>query len=44
MARKLTIKYYVEPDPAALARRAACHLVEMVSEAAEAHPVLTGLR
>jgi len=36
MRRKLTIKYYVEPDPAALARRAACHLVEMVSEAAEA--------
>ncbi|HEY3625719.1 MAG TPA: 6-phosphogluconolactonase [Terracidiphilus sp.] len=37
MRRKLTIKYYVEPDPAALARRAACHLVEMVSEAAEAN-------
>jgi len=37
MRRKLTIKYYVEPDPAALARRAAFHLVEMVSEAAEAH-------
>ena len=36
MRRKLTIKYYVEPDPAALARRAACHLVEMVSETAEA--------
>ena len=37
MARKLTIKYYVEPDPAALARRAACHFVEMVSESAEAN-------
>jgi 6-phosphogluconolactonase len=37
MPRKLTIKYYVEPDPAALARRAACHFVEMVSEAAEAN-------
>jgi len=37
MSRKLTIKYYVEPDPAALARRAARHLVEMVSEAAEAN-------
>jgi len=36
MRKKLTIKYYVEPDPAALARRAACHFVEMVSEAAEA--------
>ncbi len=37
MRRKLTIKYYVEPDPAALSRRAACHFVEMVSEAAEAN-------
>jgi len=37
MRRKLTIKYYVEPDPAALARRAAYHLVEMVSEADEAN-------
>ena len=37
MRRNLTIKYYVEPDPAALARRAACHLVEMISEAAEAN-------
>ena len=36
MSRKLTIKYYVEPDPAALARRAACHFVEMVTEAADA--------
>jgi 6-phosphogluconolactonase len=35
--RKLTIKYFVEPDPAALARRAACHFVEMVSEASEAN-------
>ena len=37
MSRRLTIKYYVEPDPATLARRAACHLEEMVSEAAEAN-------
>jgi 6-phosphogluconolactonase len=37
MRKKLTIKYYVEPDSAALARRAACHFVEMVSEAAEAN-------
>lgn len=37
MPRKLTIKYYVEPDSAALARRAAQYLVEMVSEAAEAN-------
>lgn len=37
MRRKLTIKYYVEPDPAALARRAAHHLVEMVSESTEAN-------
>ena len=37
MRRKLTIKYYVEPDPAALARRAAQYLVEMASEAAEAN-------
>src|SRR3954452_19990684 len=37
MRRKLTINYYVEADPAALARRAAYHLVEMVSEAAEAN-------
>ena len=36
MRRKLTIQYFVEPDGAALARRAAFHLVEMVSEAAEA--------
>lgn len=37
MPRKLTIKYYVEADPAALARRAAQYLVEMVSEAVEAN-------
>jgi 6-phosphogluconolactonase len=35
--RQLQIKYYVEPDPAALARRAAQYFVEMASEAAEAH-------
>lgn len=33
MSRKLRIKYYVEPDPAALARRAAHYFVEMVGEA-----------
>lgn len=33
MSRKLTIKYYVEPDAASLARRAAQYLVEMVGEA-----------
>jgi 6-phosphogluconolactonase len=37
MSRKLAIKYYVEPDPEALARRAAQYLVEMVSEAAAAN-------
>src|SRR5580658_5346997 len=31
--RQLKIKYYVEPDPAALARRAAQYFVEMVGEA-----------
>ena len=36
MPRTLRIKYYVEPDPAALARRAASYLVEMAGEAAEA--------
>jgi 6-phosphogluconolactonase len=36
MPRKLHIKYYVEPDAAALARRAAHYFVEMASEAAEA--------
>ena len=35
--RQLQIKYYVEPDPAALARRAAQYFVEMASEAAEAY-------
>jgi len=33
MARKLKIFYYVEPDSAALARRAAQYLVEMTGEA-----------
>ena len=33
MHRKLHIKYYVEPDPAALARRAAQYFTEMVGEA-----------
>jgi 6-phosphogluconolactonase len=33
MARILRIKYYVEPDPAALARRAAQYFVEMIGEA-----------
>ncbi len=36
MSRTLHIKYYVEPDPAALARRAAQYLVEMAGEAVEA--------
>ncbi len=36
MSRKLLIKYYVEPDQAALARRAAQYLVEMAGEAVEA--------
>jgi len=36
MARKLSIKYYVEPDKAALAQRAAQYFVEMAHEAAEA--------
>ncbi len=36
MSRKLTIKYYVEPDPPSLARRAAQYLVEMVGEAVAA--------
>jgi 6-phosphogluconolactonase len=34
--RKLQINYYVEPDAAALARRAAQYFVEMAGEAAEA--------
>jgi 6-phosphogluconolactonase len=33
MARKLGIKYYVEPDAASLARRAAQYFVEMAGEA-----------
>jgi 6-phosphogluconolactonase len=33
----LKIKYYVEPDPAALARRAAQYFVEMAGEAVAAH-------
>ena len=33
MPRKLSIKYYVEPDPQALARRAAQYFVEMTGEA-----------
>ncbi len=33
MSRKLGIKYYVEPDAAALARRATQYLVEMAGEA-----------
>ena len=37
MSRQLQIKYYVEPDPAALARRAAQYFVEMAGEAVEAH-------
>jgi 6-phosphogluconolactonase len=36
MPRKLRIKYYVEPDAASLARRAAHYFVEMAGEAAEA--------
>jgi 6-phosphogluconolactonase len=34
--KKLQIKYYVEPDPAALARRAVEYFVEMAGEAVEA--------
>ncbi|MGO9318240.1 MAG: 6-phosphogluconolactonase [Terracidiphilus sp.] len=36
MSRQLTIKYYVEPDPVALARHAAQYFVEMAGEAADA--------
>ncbi len=36
MPRQLQIKYYVEPDAAALARRAAQYFVEMAGEAVEA--------
>jgi 6-phosphogluconolactonase len=35
--KNLQIKYYVEPDTAALARRAVEYLVEMTGEAVEAH-------
>ena len=35
--RQLLIKYYVEPDPAALARRAAQYFVEMAGEAVGAY-------
>jgi 6-phosphogluconolactonase len=34
--RHLSIKYYVEPDPAALARRAAQYFLEMTNEAVQA--------
>ena len=37
MSTQLQIKYYVEPDAAALARRAAQYFVEMAGEAVEAH-------
>jgi len=37
MSRKLRIKYYVVPDPTALARRAAQYFVEMAGEAVAAH-------
>ena len=37
MSRKLSIKYYVEPDSAATARRAAQYFVEMAGEAVAAH-------
>jgi 6-phosphogluconolactonase len=37
MPQPLKILYYVEPDPDALARRAAQHFAEMASEAVEAH-------
>ena len=36
--KQLKINYYVEPDPAALARRAAQYFLEMTREAVEAHP------
>jgi len=35
--KKLQIKYYVEADPAALARRAAQYFLEMAGEAVQAH-------
>src|ERR1700723_3075465 len=34
--RQMKIKYYVEPDPAALARRAAQYFLEMAGEAVQA--------
>ena len=37
MSRKLSIKYYVEPDSAATAQRAAQYFVEMAGEAVAAH-------
>jgi 6-phosphogluconolactonase len=37
MPKKLHIKYYVEPDPQALARRAAQYFVEMAGEAVAAY-------
>jgi len=37
MPRHLQVKYYVEPDAAALARRAAQYFVEMAGEAVEAY-------
>lgn len=36
MAGRLSVKYYVEPDTAAMARRAAHHFVEMTGEAVDA--------
>src|SRR4051812_1353741 len=36
MSRKLRIKYFVEPDGAALARRAAQYFLEMTEEAVDA--------
>jgi len=36
LGKKMQIKYYVEPDPAALARRAAQYFLEMSREAVEA--------
>src|SRR5271166_4251786 len=35
--KKLQIKYYVEADPAALARRSAQYFMEMAGEAVQAH-------
>ena len=46
MSRRLSIKYYVEPDTAALARHAVQYLVEMVGEAVagrgRAHIAISG--